>query len=166
MKLMNAAIVRPPKLIGYRGIALILWGTMFALIGLGTYLNPNPNPTQAADLWHLTLPIMFRALMWSAPGLFAVIIAFTGREVIKVVGFVLLSFAPIVLMTSFAIAMVTPFNPARLTGFAVYLLLVLALLHQAAWPEPPTPTAESPRTIAGEFSGKITGEIDEERGDG
>jgi hypothetical protein len=160
MKLTGMAIVRPPKRVGYRGIALILWGTMFVLIGVGTYLNPNPNPAQG-DLWHLTLPTMFRALMWSAPGLVAIIAAFTGREVLKVVAFVLLIFAPVVLMTSFAMAMVTPFAPARLTGFAIYLLLVLALLHQAAWPEPPTPTSAGTRTIAGDFSGKITGEIEE-----
>lgn len=116
--------------IGFRGLFLVMFGAMFAVIGLGVLANPMTDP----HLWHTQLPIWFRLLIWCGAGLVAVAAAWQPR--IQPIGFAALFVGPAERFVSFTGSMIMEPSFMRLTGAGLYLLLTLTVVLIASWPEP------------------------------
>src|SRR5213075_214976 len=122
---------------GFRGLALILFGTMYVLIGVGVIFNHMRVP----GVLYTYLPVWLRVCVWAGSGLLAIVGAvrpglgekhWPGRTkqppVAEIVGFGALAFAPTERAISFAWAMIIQPTATWLTGFAIYLLLTLVIL--------------------------------------
>lgn len=120
--------------LGYRGLALTMFGAMFIVIGLGTWAHPGYVP----ELVHTHLPLWLRVGIWAGCGLVGMVTAWFARA--QFVGFAALVIPPVERAYSYGYALVSGPNVERLSGTALYLLLAATLLLFAAWPEPTKPT--------------------------
>lgn len=120
--------------LGYRGLALTMFGAMFAVIGAGT----AANPVIVHELVHTHLPTWFRVTMWVGCGAVGMITAWWTRA--QFIGFAALVVPPVVRAYSYGYALISGPNMERLSGTALYLLLAATLLLFSAWPEPTKPT--------------------------
>jgi hypothetical protein len=114
----------------YRGLTLLMFGLMFVVLGIAVVVNPMFDP----NLFHTWLPMWFRVTVWSGAGLVAIVAAWFKQW--EFLGFAALFIGPFERFISFTTAMIFVPSPLRLTGSALYLLLSLAILLFAAWPEP------------------------------
>lgn len=119
--------------LGYRGLALTMFGAMFAVIGVGVL----GNPVRDAQLLHTLLPIWVRVGLWTVAGLSGVVTAWRARW--QPLGFAALTIPPAERALSFTWAMISEPSIARLTGAAVYVLLSATIVLFSAWPEPTLP---------------------------
>ena len=116
--------------IGFRGLSLVMFGSMFMVIGLGVLANPAVDP----NLWHTQLPVWFRMLVWCGAAVVALVAAW--QPSLQPLGFAALFVGPAERFVSFTSGMVMEPSFARLTGAALYMLLALTILLIASWPEP------------------------------
>ena len=147
--------------LGFRGLALILFGIMFVLIGVGVTFNP----ARVTGLFYTYLPLWTRVGLWAGAGMMAIIGAirpglgekhWPGRTerppVAEIMGFSALAIAPTERALSFLWGLIDGHaSGAWVTGFAVYLLLTSIILLVSRWPEPVHPgdlTAAQPLRAA------------------
>jgi hypothetical protein len=130
---------RPPKVLGYRGSVLLVWGVIWFLIGVGKFASP---PT-GADLILLTghIPPPVRAGMWCATGLTAMVCAFRTRASGDAAGWIALYIMPALLAAAYSISFLDSLDGSGglilgWLGAAVYVALAAIVAICAGWPEP------------------------------
>lgn len=126
--------------LGYRGLALLIFGLIYGVLGYSVWANPEPMP----ELLHTHLPLWLRLAIWCGAGGVAVAVAvcvFLNANVARLerVAFGLLIVGPILRCTSFLWAVIAGSGLMWLAGVAVWLLLIALVSLVAAWPEPPKP---------------------------
>jgi hypothetical protein len=117
------------KRVGYRGMVLLLFGTIYIFIGLAVIGADDYRP----ELIHTHLPTFVRVLIWDIPGLVAVGVAIDDK--MQAWGFGLLFIPPAERAVSFLVAAVTVPTWQRVPGLLIYLLLVVVIAVMAAWPD-------------------------------
>ena len=100
--------------LGYRGLALTMFGAMFAVIGVGVLANPAQVPT----LLHTMLPLELRVTLWVAAGVIGLATAWCTR--CQIAGFTALFVPPAIRFCSYGWALFTEPNLGRLAGTALY----------------------------------------------
>ena len=139
---------RVRRRLGFRGLALAMFGTIWISIGISIPFNPD----RIHGLIHTYLPVWFRVGIWVATGLLAILGAvrpglgekhWPGRTerppTAEIVGFGALAFAPTERALSFVWGLFWHPNGAWFLGFVVWLLLALLVLLLSRWPEPVHP---------------------------
>lgn len=134
--------------LGYRGLALTMFGIIYILIGFGVLANPMRNPV----LLHTHLPVGVRMAIWIGSGLLAILGAvqpglgaphWPGKTirppVAQIIGFASLAFGPVERAISYAIGMALQPTWVWLNAFAVWTLLALLIFLLSRWPEPTEP---------------------------
>ena len=124
--------------IGHRAAFLLMFGLIFAAIGAGIVLAPQPPQPW---LYHTHLPTVARVTLWVGCGLGAVAVSRTRWQWL---GFAFLAFPPAERFLSYAIGTAAdlfvsgpPLFGPYLTGVLVWLLLLTVIRLVASWPDPP-----------------------------
>lgn len=139
---------RVRRRLGFRGLALVMFGSMWVSIGISVPFNPDRIP----GLIHTYLPVWFRTGIWVGTGLLAILGAlrpglgekhWPGRTerppVAEIIGFGALAFAPTELVLSFAWALIAHPKLSWLIGFEMWLVFDLFVFLLSRWPEPAYP---------------------------
>ena len=121
--------------IGKRGLVLLMFGGVWASIGIG--LRDAPQ-SRSIPLFH-SIPMEWQAWAWIATGLLAIFLALTARNEWR--GYPVLFPMPFFQAVGYGVGLFT--NHLPLTGVVVWALLVGILFVLADWPEPPVHQTEA-----------------------
>lgn len=144
-----------PKILGRRGVALLLTGILWLFTAWGVSLMPIPINRVRAP--HEYAPIELRIAGWGVAGAVAIICAFLWKHVrdsdgfhkLDRLGFALLIIMPVERTLSWAVVLILyipgmphiiplpPIGPA-VAGFSVWLVVSLHLFLINGWQEPIT----------------------------
>jgi hypothetical protein len=116
--------------LGYRGLILLGLGAIYICIGLAVLGADDYRP----ELVHTHLPILVRILLWSIPGLVAMVVAWDDGW--QAVGFALLFVPPSERAVSYFVAVITVPTMTRVPFVLVYLAILYIVTVVASWPEP------------------------------
>lgn len=129
----------PPKILGFRGSVLLVWGFIWLLIGVGKFVSP-PSP---ADSILITgyLPAPVRAGLWCVTGFVALAFAFRTRASGDAIGWIALYVMPAVLAVAYVIAWIQWLAGAGGVSLGwlaavVYVALAAIIAICSGWPEP------------------------------
>jgi hypothetical protein len=116
--------------LGYRGLTLSVFGSLFIAIGASVITAEDYRP----ELVHTHLPTWFRVALWMVPGVVAMITAWDGKW--QALGFSLMFIPPAERAVSYSIALISIPAVERLPAALIYILLCVGIAFFASWPEP------------------------------
>ena len=143
--------------LGRRGAALLLTGTLWLFVAWGVSLMPLPRPGTRPLAPHEYAPVQLRVAAWAVAGVVAIACAFLWKQIkgqdglfyLDRLGFALLIIMPMERTISWLTVLafyipgisdpipLPPFANA-LSGFAVWLVVCLHLFLINGWAEPVT----------------------------
>lgn len=128
--------------LGRRGGFLLAWGILFALYGIGLFVQPLPNSPHATFLLHEMAPSPVRAVLWLLTGLVAIRYAFAHSPARDIPGFAALGVMPTIRMASYGVAWVAhlvlggSYGDSRGWVSAIfYAVFVTTVVLVAGWAE-------------------------------
>lgn len=125
-----------PDKLAARGVTLLTFGLIWAIIGIDVYFDPT-DAGRTADLIYTRLPIWFRVIIWVGPGILA-LLAFRNRR-LQPVAFGALVVAPAERLIAYGWAVLGMENWDRVGAALTYLIisLMVPLLGRATVAKPP-----------------------------
>lgn len=126
--------------IGFRGMFLLLFGSMWTLFGYFQLTEPAPNLKREPNALAHFLPIQYYGIVWIAGGALALIFAFANsfrHPGSDMWGFVGAEVPALLWALNYIVSYFLYGFPRGLLVAIVWIIFSAAIMGISAWPEPP-----------------------------